>query len=102
MQLYVINSLVAGVSLGFGYNNRILNSELESNYIGVVVTDADNNVQVERCVVVDNVVGIFIDGGLGVRVSGCDIEGNAGPGVMVFQTRVLTIDSNYFEANNKV
>ena len=51
---------------------------------------------------ITSVVGIFIDGGLGVKVTGCDIEGNGGPGIIVFQTRTLTIDSNYFEANNKV
>jgi hypothetical protein len=49
-QLYVINSAVAGISLSFGYNNRIVDSELESNYMGIVVANADNNVQVERCV----------------------------------------------------
>jgi parallel beta-helix repeat protein len=53
---------VAGISLGFGYNNRIINSELESNYMGVVVMNADNNVQVERCVIVDCIVGIYIGG----------------------------------------
>ena len=47
-ELYVINSVVAGISLAFGYNNRILNSELESNYMGIVLANADNNVQVER------------------------------------------------------
>ena len=46
-ELYVINSAVAGISLAFGYNNRILNSELESNYMGIVLANADNNVQVE-------------------------------------------------------
>ena len=46
-ELYVINSVVAGISLAFGYNNRILNSELESNYMGIVLANADNNVQVE-------------------------------------------------------
>ena len=53
---------MAGISLGFGYNNRIINSELESNYMGVVVMNADNNVQVERCVIVDCIVGIYIGG----------------------------------------
>ena len=101
-ELYVVNSQVAGISLGFGYNNRIVNSELESNYMGVVVMNADNNVQVERCVIVDCIVGIYIGGGLGVKVTGCDIEGNGGPAIIAFGTRALTIDSNYFEANNKV
>ena len=36
-----------------------------------------------------------------MRVSGCDIEGNAGPGLVAFGTRVLSVESNYFEANNK-
>ena len=55
-------------------------------------------VQVERSVLLDNVLGIYIGGGLGVKVTGCDIEGNAGPAVVVFGARVVTIDSNYFEA----
>eukprot|EP01051_Picozoa_sp_SAG22_P004069 SAG22_NODE_210_length_15092_cov_81.740946_4_plen_277_part_00 len=100
-ELYVQDSLVAGLFLAFGYNVKILNCELESNYMGVVVMNANNNVQVERSVLVDNVVGIYIGGGMGVKVTGCDIEGNAGPAIVVFGTRVVTIDSNYFEANNK-
>ena len=42
-ELYVQDSLVAGIYMGFGYNVKILNCECESNYMGIVVMNADNN-----------------------------------------------------------
>ena len=53
-------------------------------------------VQVERSVLLDNVLGIYIGGGLGVKVTGCDIEGNAGPGVIVFGCRGLGSSQKHF------
>ena len=99
--IYVTNAPVAGMFVT-SWCNRVVQSEFESNYIGLVVITADNNVEIEDCIFVDGVVGIYIGGGAQVRVSGCDIEGNAGPGVIVFGCRGLALEDNYFVRQQRI
>ena len=95
----VLSANVCGLYAAFGWDNRVLNSYFELNYIGVWVRDAANSVTITNSEFVDSEVGLYIDGGLQVFVSGNDFEGNHGPGVVVHDTRAPTFLSNYFEAN---
>ena len=99
-RLYVLQANVAGMLVAFGYDNRFLNNEFELNYIGLWVKNAANSVVISDNEMVDNVVGCYLDGTLQVLVSGNDMEGNKGPALVVFSSRALTIQANYFESNN--
>ena len=74
--------------------------EFESNYVGLLVTNAGNNVNIVNSVLVDNEVGLYLSGGMQQNIEGCVFEGNGGPAIVLFYTRATTINSNYFEGNN--
>lgn len=74
-----MNALVAGMHIGWGYTNRVEDCEFELNYIGLVLTNANNNVNVLNSAMVDNEVGMYIGSGLQLNIEGNVIEGNGGP-----------------------
>jgi hypothetical protein len=93
-RLYIVNALVAGMHIGWGWCNRVEDCEFELNYIGLVLTNANNNVNVINSLMVDNEVGMYIGSGLQLNIEGNTFEGNGGPGCVVFGARGLTMNSN--------
>ena len=83
-RLYILDALVAGMHIGWGWSNRIEDCEFELNYIGLVLTNANNNVNVLNSIMVDNEVGMYIGSGLQLNIEGNVVEGNGGPGIVVF------------------
>ena len=67
------------------------------SYIGLIIKNADNNVNVVNCAMLDNEVGMYVSGGFQQNIQGNVFEGNGGPGVVVFGSRATTMESNYFE-----
>ena len=65
--------------IGWGWCNRVEDCEFELNYIGLVLTNANNNVNVINSAMVDNEVGMYIGSGLQLNIEGNIIEGNGGP-----------------------
>ena len=96
----VTGALVCGMHIGWGWCNMIEDSTFELNYIGLVLNNAVNNVNVINSAFLDNEVGLYISGGMQMNIEGNVFEGNGGPGAIVFDARALTLDSNYFEGNN--
>ena len=99
-RIYLQGGLVGGLRLSWGWSNMIEDCEFESNYVGLLVTNAGNNVNIVNSVLVDNEVGLYLSGGMQQNIEGCVFEGNGGPAIVLFYTRATTINSNYFEGNN--
>lgn len=80
---------------------------LRSNYIGLWLSAApeadqiwNNQVVVTNSNFEWNGIGIAIDAGDDVLISGNDIEGHGGPGIVAAGVWGLTVFGNYYEANN--
>ena len=112
---------VAGLFLGYGWCNAVLDCRAEENVIGFFFTTAANNIngtavlcalhfrlpklKLKRsccCAVIDNIlegnhgIGIYITDGYQARIEGNVIEGNEGPGIVASSMNALTITGNYF------
>lgn len=59
-RLYVTGARVGGGSIGWGWCNMVEDCEFESNYIGLIIKNADNNVNIVNCAMLDNEVGLYL------------------------------------------
>ena len=95
---------VAGFYLGYGWINDILQCRFDGrSLVGLYLDLAVNAINVVDSQFEANGelgIGVIINGGAMVRLSGNCIEGMAGPGIIANQVDALTIQANYFEANN--
>ena len=92
---------IAGLFLGYGWINDVLECYFTENLIGLYMVNAVNSVNVVDGNFEGNYgVGIIVNGGSMVRLEGNEFESCGGPGIIANQISALTVRSNYFEANN--
>ena len=95
---------VAGFYLGYGWINDIFQCSFSGkSLVGLYLDLAVNSINVLDSMFEANGelgVGMIINGGAMVRLSGNCLEGLAGPGIIANQVDALTIQGNYFEDNN--
>eukprot|EP01044_Picomonas_judraskeda_P006450 COSAG03_NODE_643_length_6532_cov_3.761387_2_plen_630_part_00 len=92
---------IAGLFLGYGWINDVLECYFTGNLVGLYLDNAVNSVNVVDGNFEDNYgVGIIVNSGAMVRLEGNEFESMGGPGIIANAISALTIRSNYFEANN--
>lgn len=92
---------IAGLLLGWGWINDVLECYFTGNLIGLYMVNAVNSVNVVDGNFEGNYgVGIIVNGGSMVRLEGNEFESQGGPGIIANHISALTVRSNYFEANN--
>jgi hypothetical protein len=93
---------IAGLFLGWGWINDVLECYFTGNLIGVYLDNAVNSVNVvDGNFESNHGVGIIVNSGAMVRLEGNEMESMGGPGIIVNSVSALTVRSNYFEANNQ-
>lgn len=98
----VSGAAVAGIMLGYGWCNYLLEVRVSANTLGILLVNAANNVNVVNAIVEANYgAGIVLDSGYQVNLEGNVIEGNKGPAIVATRMYALTVQSNYFESNNE-
>lgn len=102
----VIHTLVAGISLGYGWCNDIVECMIVGNGGNGIefANDVNNAINIVNTKIFANDgIGILIRAGFSVRVTGCTIEKNKKCGIL-HQNGVsaLTIENNYFEDNGEI
>ena len=97
----VISSRLAGLSLGYGWCNRVELCEVRYNHIGLHTYNMANNIDIVDNIFEDNTgIGMYLGTGEQMRIEGNVVEGHGGPGIMVVASPGLVIQGNYFEVNN--
>ena len=74
--------------------------ETWSTTAGALRMDYANNLDIVDSNFEGNGYGIRVGGGESIRITGNDIEGTAGPGVMATACSGLTVADNYFESES--
>ena len=98
----VNGATAAGIMLGYGWCNYLLEVRVSSNTIGILLVNAANNVNVVNAIVEANYgAGIVLQAGYQVNLEGNVIEGNKGPAIVAGGMYALTVSSHYFESNNE-
>lgn len=83
---------MAGIMLGYGWCNYLLQIRVSANTIGVLLVNAANNVNVVNAIVEANYgAGIVLASGYQVNLEGNVIEGNKGPAIVAERMYALTI-----------
>jgi hypothetical protein len=77
-RLGAYGAVVVGMHIGWGWCNMVEDSYFESNQIGLVLSNAVNNVNVINSAMLDNEVGLYISGGMQMNIEGNVFEGNGG------------------------
>ena len=79
----VNGATAAGIMLGYGWCNYLLEVRVSSNTIGILLVNAANNVNVVNAIVEANYgAGIVLQAGYQVNLEGNVIEGNKGPAIV--------------------
>ena len=88
----VSGATMAGIMLGYGWCNYLLQVRVSANTIGVLLVNAANNVNVVNAIVEANYgAGIVLASGYQVNLEGNVIEGNKGPAIVAESMYALTI-----------
>ena len=92
---------IAGLLLGYGWINDVLECYFTGNLIGLYLDNAVNSVNcIDGNFEGNYGVGIIVNSGAMVRLEGNEFESQGGPGIIANGISALTVRSNYFEANN--
>ena len=99
--VYATKATFAGILIGNGWCNYLLQVRCWENTIGIVLINAVNNVNVINSILEDNAgPGIVAVGGYTVNLEGNTIESSGGPAIVASNIYALNVQSNYFEDNN--
>lgn len=99
--VYATKATFAGILVGNGWCNYLLQVRCWENTVGIVLVNAVNNVNVMNSILEDNAgPGILAVGGFTVNLEGNTIESSGGPAIVASSIYALNVQSNYFEDNN--
>lgn len=93
-RLSFFNARVAGMSLAYGWINRIRDSLFTENHIGLHIWNQCNAVDITGCNFYGNELPIIAEEGGQIKICGNTIEGSQGAAIIASSIYGLTISSN--------